>query len=445
MQIFDNVAYNFYSALESIAYNKLRAILTSLGIIFGVASVISMLAIGSGAQKEILDQIKILGASNIIIKPVEKQEEGPVSEDQSLETLEKVPFSPGLSMSDAASIARIIPGVESVNPEVIVESTALRAGLRRSTKLVGVGITYFDSADFELQDGSYFTEDHFDNAIPVAVIGSDVKAKFFTTENPIGKRIKCGNLWLTVVGVLKERNISVENIERLGIRNYDLDIYTPIPTMFLRYENRSQLTSQDIQEGNQDRRRGIDKEENYHQLDRLVVRVSNSTMVKPVAEVVSRMLERRHYGVVDYEVIIPEVLLQQERRTQDLFNIVLSAIASISLIVGGIGIMNIMLASILERIREIGVRRAMGATRKDIIYQFLIEAVTLSFSGGVLGIILGVAISFFIEETTGITTIVSLFSVILSFFVAVSVGLVFGIVPAKRAADLNPVEALRHE
>ena len=157
------------------------------------------------------------------------------------------------------------------------------------------------------------------------------------------------------------------------------------------------------------------------------------------------MLERRHYGVVDYEVVIPEVLLQQEQQTQDLFNIVLAAIASISLIVGGIGIMNIMLASILERIREIGVRRAVGATRQDIVFQFLIEAITLSFTGGVLGILLGIAISFAIEQATGITTIVSIFSVILSFIVAVTVGLVFGILPAKRAADHNPVEALRHE
>ncbi|MEM8484433.1 MAG: ABC transporter permease [Bacteroidota bacterium] len=442
--MFEKLAYNFVIAVESITFNKLRALLTSLGIIFGVASVISMLAIGSGAQEEILGQIKLLGANNIIIQPIEKQEEGAVDEEESnLE--EKQPFSPGLTVADAESIARLIPGVESVSPEVITETTALRAGLRRSTKLVGVGQAFFETAGFELAEGSYFSEEHFASSAPVAIIGQDVKTKFFTKEEAIGNRIKCGRLWLTVIGVLKERNIAAENIERLGIRNYDLDIYTPITTQFLRYENRALLTKQDIQEGESDRRRGRESDESHHQLDRLVVRVEQSEYVKPVADVVSRMLERRHYGVVDYEVIIPEVLLQQEQQTQDLFNIVLAAIASISLIVGGIGIMNIMLASVMERIREIGVRRAVGATKQDISYQFVIEAMTLSFSGGVFGILLGMAISGLIESFTGISTIVSLGSVALAFLVSVTIGLVFGILPAKRASEKNPVEALRHE
>ena len=443
--MFDKIAYNFFIAVESIAFNKLRSVLTSLGIIFGVASVISMLAIGSGAQKQILDQIKLLGANNIIVKPVDKQDEGEVSADESTDLEEKQPYSPGLTMADAESIFSIIPGVQSVNPEVITETTALRAGLRRTTRLVGIGGDFFEASGFELQEGSYFSNEHHANALPVAIIGYDIKTKFFTKEEAIGNKIKCGNLWLTVVGVLKERNISIENIEELGIRNYDLDIYTPISTQLLRYEDRARLTARDIEEGNDDRNDGIERDESYHQVDRLIVRVEDTEMVKPVAEVVSRMLERRHYGVVDYQVIIPEVLLQQEQQTQDLFNIVLAAIASISLIVGGIGIMNIMLASILERIREIGVRRAVGATREDIVFQFLIEAVTLSFSGGMLGILLGIGISFMIEQATGITTIVSVFSVILSFVVAVTVGLLFGILPAKRAADHNPVEALRHE
>lgn len=443
--MFDKIAYNFFIAVESITFNRLRAVLTSLGIIFGVASVISMLAIGSGAQKEILDQIKLLGANNIIVKPVSKQEEGEISEEESLDLEEKQPYSPGLTMNDAESILSMIPGVESVNPEVIVETTAIRSGLRRTTRLVGIGESFFETSGFELLEGRFFSNEHFDHSLPVAIIGHDIKTKFFTGQEAIGNRIKCGNLWLTVIGVLKERNIAIENIEQLGIRNYDLDIYTPISTQLLRYENRAQLTQRDLQEGEQDRRRGIQSDESYHQLDRLVVRVADTDMVKPIAEIVTRMLERRHYGVVDYEVIIPEVLLQQEQRTQDLFNIVLAAIASISLVVGGIGIMNIMLASILERIKEIGVRRAVGATRQDIVFQFLIEAITLSFSGGVLGIILGFAISLFIQETTGITTIVSLYSVLLSFVVAVSVGLIFGILPAKRAADHNPVDALRRE
>ncbi len=445
--MFEKLSYNFFIAVESITFNKLRALLTSLGIIFGVASVISMLAIGTGAQEEILGQIKLLGANNIIVQPIIQQEEGAVTDntEESSNLEEKKPFSPGLTIEDARSIENLIPGVGSVSPEVVNETTAIRAGLRRSTKLVGVGADHFDLTGFTLSEGTYFTEEHFKKAAPVAIIGQDVKTKFFTKENPIGKQIKCGRLWLTVIGVLKERNIAVENIERLGIRNYDLDIYIPIDTQLLRFENRALLTTQDIQEGNMDRRSGNTSNKTTHQLDRLVVRVDGSEFVKPVADVVSRMLERRHYGVVDYEVIIPEVLLQQERQTQDLFNIVLAAIASISLIVGGIGIMNIMLASVMERIREIGVRRAVGATRQDIHFQFVIEAMTLSFTGGIFGILLGVAISFAIESSTGISTIVSIGSVALAFLVSVTIGLIFGILPAKRAAEHNPVEALRHE
>ena len=442
----EKLLYNFFIAVESITHNRLRAILTSLGIIFGVGSVISMLAIGNGAQEEILQQIRILGANNIIIQPVVEQVEGAVSESENTPlSNEKKPFSPGLTMGDALSIASVIPGVESVNPEVVVETRALRAGLQRSTKLVGVGPEHFAASSFDLAEGSYFTAAHFENAAPVAVIGHDIKTKFFTSEEALGKRIKCGRLWLTVIGVLEEQNVANEHVERLGIRNFDMDIYTPLTTQTLRYENRSLLTDDDIQQGNRNRRRGISQDGSYHELDRLVVQVEESSLVKPVAEIINRMLERRHYGVIDYEVVIPEVLLQQERRTQDLFNIVLAAIASISLVVGGIGIMNIMLASVMERIREIGVRRAVGATRQDVTYQFLIEAITLSFSGGVLGILLGVAISLGIEKSTGILTVISIPSVFLAFFVAVTVGLVFGLLPAKRAAEHNPVEALRHE
>ena len=444
--MYDKLLYNFFIAVESIMHNRLRAILTSLGIIFGVASVISMLAIGSGAQEEILKQIRLLGANNIIIQPVMEQVEGAVEEDEgSAAMTEKKPFSPGLTLADAHSIETMIPGIESVSPEVVVETRALRAGLQRSTKLVGVGPEYFAASNFELLEGDFFTTTHFERASPVAIIGHDIKTKFFTSEEAIGNRIKCGRLWLTVIGVLEQQNVSSENIDRLGIRNFDMDIYTPLTTQTLRYENRSLLTSDDIQQGNRNRRRGIASDESYHDLDRLVVQVKGSNMVKPIAEIINRMLERRHYGVIDYEVIVPEVLLQQEQRTQDLFNIVLAAIASISLIVGGIGIMNIMLASVMERIREIGVRRAVGATRQDVTYQFLIEAMTLSFSGGVIGILLGIAISSIIERSTGIMTIISIPSVLLAFFVAFSVGLIFGLLPAKRAAEHNPVEALRHE
>lgn len=440
--------YNFLIASESLRSNKIRSLLTMMGIIFGVASVIAMLAIGKGAEQEVLAQIRLLGANNVIIKPVIEQKEGSAQESET-EKEEKKPWSPGLTMADARSIEAVVPGVEAVSPEVVIETQAVRAGLRRSTKLVGVDRHYFEHSDFKLAEGSFFTDEQLEVAAPVAIIGQRVKTRFFTRDPPLGSRIKCGRLWLTVVGVLEERTITERSIESLGIRDYNYDIYTPLKTVLLRFEDRARVTAQEVQVANRPSGPFGGNQQagpvNYHQLDKLVVRVVTSELVPPVAEVINRMLKRRHYGVVDYEVIVPEQLLEQERRTQMIFNVVLAAIASISLIVGGIGIMNIMLASVLERTREIGVRRSVGATRHDIELQFLIEAITISFTGGVIGIVLGVLISVGIEMGTGIQTVVSLIVVALAFLVSVSVGLIFGILPAKRAAEHDPVVALRHE
>ncbi|HET6568241.1 MAG TPA: ABC transporter permease [Rhodothermales bacterium] len=441
----EKVYYNFAIAAEAIGYNKTRALLTSLGIIFGVASVIAMLAIGNGAQQEILQQIRFLGADNIIITPVVKQEEGQVEDQSTSAQEEKQPFTPGLTLADARSIATVIPGVKAVSPEVVIETTAIRAGLRRSTKLVGVNAAYFQAADTKLASGNYFTPEQLRTSAPVCIIGQKVRSRFFAREEAVGRRIKCGHLWLTVVGVMRERSAAGKTLEHLGIRDYNLDIYAPINTVLLRFEDRSRLTKQDLRRDRNDDQNAGDDDMNYNQVDRLVVRADASRLVKPIADVTSRMLQRRHNGVVDYQVTIPEVLLQQEQRTQRIFNIVLGSIASISLIVGGIGIMNIMLASVMERIKEIGVRRSLGATRRDVSLQFLIEAVTISFTGGVIGIILGVAISFGIAKATDIETAVSPESIALAFLVSVTVGLVFGLLPAKRAAEHDPVVALRYE
>ena len=290
---------------------------------------------------------------------------------------------------------------------------------------------------------------------PVAIIGHGVKTRFFTTEDPIGKPIKVGEIWLTVVGVLTDRQVAGENTERLGLRDVGMDVFVPLNTMLLRFRNRAQVTQAEIElasraEGVPDAQEQPTEEvkkerENYHQLDRIVVRVTDSKNVPQVADVVRRMLTRRHNTVVDFEVTVPELLLKQEQRAKTIFNVVLGAIASISLIVGGIGIMNIMLASILERIREIGVRRAMGATQKDILAQFLAEAVLISVAGGVAGILVGGGLSLGIEKFAGIRTMVSVASVVVAFGVSLTVGLVFGIVPAWRAAKQDPVVCLRYE
>ncbi len=448
--------YNFDIAIEAIQRNKLRAFLTSLGIIFGVASVIAMLAIGTGAQQEVLAQMQLLGTNNVIIKPVLEQFEGSLNEAGESQGDTKK-YSPGLTLHDLQSIKDFVPEVEFTSPEIIFETNFIRNARMRSGKIVGVNNEYFYISSFEIQDGNNFSDIQIQNAEPVAIIGSDVRTKFFPGEDPIGKSIKVGNLWLTVIGVLEKKELSTENIESLGIRNYNLDIFLPATTLLLRFKNRALVTKDDIDPsaGGMGGGRvmifgGPNQEEedvntNYNQLDKLIVRVTDSKYSVSIADVLSRMLKRRHNAVVDFEIIVPEQLLAQEQRTKRIFNIVLSSIASISLIVGGIGIMNIMLASVVERYREIGVRMAVGAQKKDIELQFLTEALAISISGGVIGIILGMAFSFAIEITADIATIVTPSSIIISFGVALIIGVVFGYFPAKRAAQQDPVHALRHE
>jgi len=435
---------NYAIALEAVMANKIRSLLTGLGIIFGVAAVIAMLAIGSGAQQEILDQIKLVGVNNIVITPVLEQSEGTVESDDGSVGPQKSKknLSLGLNFLDVHSIQKIVPGIEKVSPEVILETDVLRNGFRRTTKLVGVENAYFEISGFNLDEGRYFNAEQLEKGVPVCIIGKSIKSKFFSREEPLGKFIKVGKHWLKVVGVLEERIISDKSISNLGIRDYNMDIYTPLSTALVRYENRAMVTNALIQEG---RRNNSDDKDNYHQLDRLVIKVANTEQMNSIAQVISKILMRKHNQVIDYEITIPELLLKQQQRTKNIFNYVLGGIAGISLLVGGIGIMNIMLASVLERIKEIGLRMSLGATRLDIIYQFLLEAIMISFSGGMVGVLFGLSIAFGIAELAEIPTIVSFYSILLSFGVAVTVGVVFGIAPAKRAASQDPITSLRYE
>ncbi|MGA2298147.1 MAG: FtsX-like permease family protein, partial [FCB group bacterium] len=307
--------------------------------------------------------------------------------------------------------------------------------------------SYFKTNNFTLSQGDFFTGKNLNSSESVCIIGYGIKTKLFAAENPIGKSIKCGIEWLTIAGVLQEKNITKENVKNLGIRDYNFDIYIPINTMLLRFVNRSLVTKKDMGQTRFVFSNDEQKKEppNPNQLDRLVVQVNTSENIRPLAEILGRLLSRRHNQVMDFEIVVPELLLEQEQRTKRIFNVVLGAIASISLIVGGIGIMNIMLASILERIREIGVRRAVGAKEKDIMLQFLCEAIAISLTGGIIGIIVGVVFSYLIQKFTGINSIVSTFSVLLSFIVSISVGLIFGIMPARKAAKQDPIESLRYE
>lgn len=444
-------------AVEAVFANRFRSMLTALGIIFGVAAVIAMMAIGNGAQQEILDQMKLVGVNNIVIVPSAKSSQGDNNGDsEGKEQTDK--YSPGLTLKDANSIKSIIPTVEKISPEIAYETSIIKGGTKGIATLTGVTPDFFEVFNLNIQNGYMFTSSQTETGAAVCIIGPNIASRFFAQEEPIGNFIKCGSLWLKVIGVLEGRKFAGTGAEDMGISNYNANIYTPIQTILLRYKDRAAITEAAIHGGSEttvsfggggfssfSSSSGLNEANNYHQVDKMVVQVKESTQLAATVKVIKEMLLRRHGNVEDFEIKVPELLLKQEQKTKDIFNIVLGAIASISLLVGGIGIMNIMLASVMERIREIGVRRATGATRKDIVFQFLTEATLISITGGFIGIMLGIGLSKVIMRITDILTIVSLISIVISFGVSVAVGIIFGYMPAKRAAEQDPVESLRHD
>ncbi len=426
--------------------------LTALGIIFGVAAVISMLAIGNGAQKEILDQIKMVGVNNIVINPI--FEEADENSDSDNGERQSKKFSPGLTLLDVEAIQEIVPSVQRISPEVSLNSFVQFKANRMPAKIMGVSPDYFELFNLPLESGTFFTDFQVEHGITVCIIGANIKNKFFSTVNPIGQYIKFGNVWLQIIGVLQKTDITITGFESAGVNVYNDNVYIPIKTMLLRYQNRALVNLRKAQTSTIRFGGGAisfggspqsQSQQNYHQLDRIIVQVKETNEINSTTEVLSRMLLRRHAEVKDFEIVVPELLLKQQQRTKDIFNIVLGAIASISLIVGGIGIMNIMFASVMERIKEIGTRLAIGAKKADIIAQFLAEAVLISVSGGFIGVILGIILSFLITHFSGILTIVSPLSVLVAFGVSAAVGVIFGLSPAKRAAEKDPIESLRHE
>jgi putative ABC transport system permease protein len=402
--------------LDGLSVHRLRSLLTMLGIIFGVAAVISMLAIGEGAKREALEKFKVLGVNNVIVRDKRLA-------DKELEEV-RAKFSRGLSLADARALREIVPAVVAVAPQAELEVEAKYADRSSKSMVVGVTPAFSKLLGYQASSGQFLDDDHYEREQRVCVLGADVARTLFPIESAVGQRVKLDDQWFKVVGTAGSRALFTETVGELAARNLNQDIFVPLSTFLRRFTKKEQLASE---------------------IDQLTVKVTDSDRLAEAAAVIRRILSRRHHDNKDFDIVVPYELLKQEEKERRIYNMVLGSIAAISLLVGGIGIMNIMLATVLERTREIGVRRALGAKRKEIMYQFLTEAVGLSLAGGLAGIFLGVTMSFTIDAVAEFKTVITPISVIVSFGLSGAVGVVSGTFPAKRAANVSPIEALRYE
>ncbi|MFC1541544.1 ABC transporter permease [Candidatus Latescibacterota bacterium] len=424
-----NYRENVLLGLEGLKSHLLRSFLSMLGIIFGVGAVIAMLSIGEGAKQEALEQIQLMGMNNIIVEDI------PISEEAPKET--NTAFSEGLQWIDARAVKELNPLVESTVPIRNLQLDIRYKKERVKTNIVGTTPEYANIMNFNARDGTFFNFEDVEDVRRVCALGSEIKRKLFLFRDPLGERVKIGNQWFTVIGVMENKSITSSRERGLPVSDMNQDVYIPITAALKRFMEVGSEMSYNPDTGWKRTRRS--------EINKFIAFVPNTDRIQEAANILKATMERRHNYVEDFTITVPEALLRQSRQTQRIFNIVMGAIAGISLVVGGIGIMNIMLASILERTREIGIRRATGATRADILSQFLLEAVSLSFGGGLFGIVLGFILTKAIAVYADWSTIVSWEAIVLAFCVSVSVGIIFGVFPARRAAHMNPIEALRYE
>jgi putative ABC transport system permease protein len=420
-------------SLESLMTHKFRTFLTMLGIIFGVAAVIAMLSIGEGAKQDALEQIQLLGMSNIII-------EGSIPGEESGSDI-MGGRSPGLTMADADNLRRFKELFKYIVTSRIVDGVkAYYADAETEARLVATSPAYLPAMNLGMRDGSFIRLADLADHSQVCAIGTKVKKELFAFDDPIGKQIRIYDLYYTIIGVVDEKAGGSSNVGGVEIQNVNDNIYLPRSTAMKKVYRNSDYASTRSGMGSQAGQRF-----NQDEIDQIILTVKDDQHIPTVASLVNRIIDRRHRGVPDFKVIVPEALLAQSQKTQRIFNIVMGAIAGISLLVGGIGIMNIMLASVLERTREIGVRRAVGASRLDIMSQFLIESVTICLIGCFIGVFAGLGLATGISSYADWRTIISIFSIILAVGVSTAVGLIFGFFPARKAALLDPIEALRYE
>ena len=415
--------------VKSLWLHKLRSLLTVLGIVFGVCSVIAMLAIGEGASYEAQEQIKNLGSQNIILRSVKPPEEQKVSDKGN----QSFVLQYGLTYLDIQRIRSTIPGVTVVVPGRIMREYVWNISRRIDCEIVGTVPWYPQMRNHHIARGRFFSDNEMDDKANVCVIGGEMVKVLFPLDSPLGKQVRVGGDYYEVIGVMEPTGKGVQTDDTQDDTRAAADrMFIPLETAKTRYGEILRKV-----------RSGSFEQERV-QLHEVTVKVATPEQVPAVADAIKQVMERNHKKK-DYRIIVPLELLKRAERTKQIFNIVLGSIAAISLLVGGIGIMNIMLASVTERTREIGIRRALGAKRRDIITQFLVETVLLSGAGGVMGVLLGITIPWFVSHFAGMKTIVTFWSPIVAFSISALVGVVFGIYPALRAAQMDPVEALRHE
>ncbi len=404
--------------LENLRAHKLRSLLTMLGMIFGVAAVVAMLSIGAGAQQEVMAFIEQLGVRNLIVEAREAPDQ---------QTLQKVrQLSPGLNFKDFRVIQANVEGIAAATARKRFTPSKLIPRPQSDPPMVyGVSPAYATIANLALVSGRFFDERETAGAAPVTVLGEAAAASLFGADDPIGRYVKVNEQWFQVIGVAGPQLTVQSEVAGLPAQDRNNLMYVPLYSAIFRLEDGQSQQKDEI--------------------DGIYLQMLSGSDIPSAAALLRGLLNVSHRQAGDFTIVSPAELLAEQRRTQRVFEMVMVAIASISLLVGGIGIMNIMLASVMERTREIGVRRAIGAKRRDVIRQFLIETTIISLAGGVLGVIVGVALSRAIGYLAGWSTIVTTTSIVLAFFVSVTIGLVFGLYPAARAANLDPVKALHYE
>jgi putative ABC transport system permease protein len=403
---------------DNLRAHKLRSVLTMLGMIFGVAAVIAMLSIGAGAQQQVIAFIEQLGVRNVI---VEAREAG----DQ--QTLQRVrETSSGLSFADLRAIESTIDGLSATSPRKrFVPTKTLPRAQGDIPAVFGVSSAFAAIGGLTVARGRFFTPEDDAAAAPVTVLGQSAATAFFGADDPVGRFVKFNDQWFRVIGVASPRLAVQGDVAGLPAQDSNNVAYVPISSAIGRMED-SQAWLRD-------------------EIDAIYLQLSSDDRVAMAGVVVRGLLDGTHRGAGDFTVIVPAELLAQQQQTRRLFQFVMVAIASISLLVGGIGIMNIMLASVMERTREIGVRRAVGATRRDVIRQFLVETTLITITGGIAGTVVGILLSQLVAYLAGWSTVVTVTSVVVASVVSVSIGIIFGLYPAARAARLDPVSALHYE